>query len=403
MISGHTGGGRTRRSSVMASQRLVTCVVVLLTCLGTTGCVTAVRPGSTARLQTDPPTDPAAATLTPLPTTPGPSAQASRWPSPLSSSELSEIRRQLEEQGYVSDPLEQRIGVVKDAIRGAIAYARSQPDSGGVYIDVPTNNPVFLFVGDAEKHRPSLAQALPPGWPFQLRSVEYTYAALNRAQEVIDESRGSLRADGIAVALTALDERSNRVRIELERFDATAAQELRRRFGPVVYVVRPESAGAPSTPPATPPAPALHPGSDWRLLLDDQTSHAFGGSLDAAANRATYERLWRQLGRRDTPRRVDFAREIVIFFHVLVSPGCPTARLRALHFDRSENRLYGTFEHVPETHECVDTGAAQSFVVAVSRAAVSHGVLSIRLQVEYPLCTDRPCGPPQPEDVKLRL
>jgi hypothetical protein len=112
---------------------------------------------------------------------------------------------------------------ISNAVGAAAASFNEDPTFGGAYIDVDhTGHGVFLFTGDAQSRRPVVAARLPPGMPFELRSVIRSQQDLLALQARIEADRPSL-TDELGLVSTAIATDRNAVIVGL--LDPTPARQ----------------------------------------------------------------------------------------------------------------------------------------------------------------------------------
>lgn len=141
---------------------------------------------------------------------------------PLDSQEAAEIERRIE---------------LQDVLTPAREHALTLDDYGGTWMDQAAGGlPVFAFTGDLEDHARDLASVLPEGTRFDLRQVRYTMAQLDTAQDQVNAAAPGLRAAGIPVVLTGLDDQTNTVVVGVEGLTPDMEAGLRARFGDIISV-----------------------------------------------------------------------------------------------------------------------------------------------------------------------
>jgi hypothetical protein len=119
---------------------------------------------------------------------------------------------------------------ISAAVGNAAGMFTNDPTFGGAYIDVDhTGDGVFLFTGDALSRQAQVAAHLPPGMPFEIRSVLRSQQDLLALKARIEADRLSLRdelglvstgiaTDRNAVIVGLLDPTPGRQRTFIERY-----------------------------------------------------------------------------------------------------------------------------------------------------------------------------------------
>jgi hypothetical protein len=126
---------------------------------------------------------------------------------------------------------------VQNSLGDAQDYARGRDSYGGVYVDQQRGGlPVFLFTGDADRHKDDIAARLPKGVDFATRSVDRTWDELVETLDRMIAEQGALGRDGIHLAGASVDTRGNRVVAKV--VDPTDRDEavIRERYGAEVVV-----------------------------------------------------------------------------------------------------------------------------------------------------------------------
>jgi hypothetical protein len=130
--------------------------------------------------------------------------------------------------------IERRIAL-QDELSAARELALDQPDYGGTWIDQGAGGlPVFTFTGDPAEHARRLTEVLPEGTRFDVRQVRYTTAQLDAAQDLLNAAAPGLRAEGIALVFTGLDDPTNTVVVGVQGLTPRIETQLRARFGDIV-------------------------------------------------------------------------------------------------------------------------------------------------------------------------
>ncbi len=129
----------------------------------------------------------------------------------------------------------QRRGDVQTAIDPAFAFARSQRESAGTYIDQPAGGvPVFLVAGDPTAFRSLVAEVVPSGVAYRVETARHTLDELYATQGQIDASMADLRVAGINAQSTAIDIIHNSVLVGVEGNSPATSAVLIARYGDIV-------------------------------------------------------------------------------------------------------------------------------------------------------------------------
>jgi hypothetical protein len=144
------------------------------------------------------------------------------WGVPLTKAEGAEIWR--------------RVKLADDAAQ-AIAYAESRPSYAGMKFDQHAEGiPIFWFTDNVAAHRDAIAERLPPGTSFEVRTADRTLADLTATKERIASDIHDLLDQGVPISKVGFDIVHNRVSIGLSRGDDGATQLLRDRYGQSVAI-----------------------------------------------------------------------------------------------------------------------------------------------------------------------
>jgi len=112
---------------------------------------------------------------------------------------------------------------IADAVGTAAGILANDPTFGGAYIDVDhTGHGVFLFTGEAMSRQAWVAGHLPPGMPFEIRSVLRSQQDLLALQARIEADRQSL-TDELGLVSTGIATDRNAVSVGL--LDPTPAHQ----------------------------------------------------------------------------------------------------------------------------------------------------------------------------------
>lgn len=147
--------------------------------------------------------------------------------------------------------------------------------------------------------------------------------------------------------------------------------------------------------PADVPAdgPQASAGDGWRLLADE---YPMGQPYRTgiAADQASYEALWAEVGMAGAPPAVDFETEIVIWFGAVYGGSCPNLRLDDVVVDPGRAVVHADIVLVDPPMFCTDDARPHAYVVAVERAGLPTGPFIIQLDADGP-----PAGAPEERTV----
>ena len=86
----------------------------------------------------------------------------------------------------------------------------------------------------------------------------------------------------------------------------------------------------------------------------------------------------------DIERPFEPSREVVIVFDILESSTCPFGAIRDLRYDDGPRRLYPVIERQPGDRDCTVDGNPHRVIVAVQRADLPSGELTVWLDEADP-------------------
>jgi hypothetical protein len=159
-------------------------------------------------------------------------------------------------------------------------------------------------------------------------------------------------------------------------------------------------ASADASPSSTLPASGPLARASWEVLLD-RVGGGTPATIAVALGVATYVETWLETFPGQVVHETTMEDPIFVFFHLLVPFTCPEVQIDDLSLDLESGLLYGVFTRLGQDDpRCGDTGGTHSFVVAVSRAALPTGQLTIRLEREFSVCDQ--CGRER-EQVEVHL
>lgn len=147
--------------------------------------------------------------------------------------------------------------------------------------------------------------------------------------------------------------------------------------------------------PADVPAegPQAQAGDGWRLLADEQgVGEAYRTGI--ASDRASYERLWADVGLAAEPKAVDFETEVIIWFGAVYGSSCPRLRLDDVVVDQERALVHAEIVLVGAPMACTDDANPQAYLVALDRAKLPSGPFAIQLGADDP-----PAGVPEERTV----
>lgn len=145
-----------------------------------------------------------------------PSYSSEDYGVPLSGAERAEMLRRID---------------VERAAQPAVDYALAQPDWTGYRIDqLAGGEPVFFFAGQIDAHFKPIAALMGPT-TFRVERVERTLTELLELQKRIDADTEELVGGGIALTMTAINVRANRVTVGVDGLTDEVRDRLVEAYG----------------------------------------------------------------------------------------------------------------------------------------------------------------------------
>jgi hypothetical protein len=244
---------------------------------------------------------------------------------------------------------------------------------------------VFLFVGPLAAHEADLASRIALDLEWEVRAAPRTLAELERLAAWVAKSWDLLRAEGIMVVGSGVDEASNDVGIAVANLTPAQADRLQAIFGAWVKPI-----GTPWAPTGGAPTPTARPvtvvqlarDEDWRLVAE--RDHALEvGIIVATSPTQLKGPAWDDVDLGHLGH-VDWERELVTAYIVLVEYNCPDRDLTGIELDTETGAVYPTYVRPPgsDPNDCFEIGGSHTFVVVLARSALPDGKVVFRLQRE---------------------
>jgi len=127
---------------------------------------------------------------------------------------------------------------IQQAMDEAIAYARTDPNFAGAYLDqLNGGRPVFLFTVIGPSIRSSLETRLPEGADVQVELALKTEREIYELKDRIKADRDDLAAQGLVIVQIAVATSLNTLHIGVVDLTVGFAETLRQRYGAEIVVV----------------------------------------------------------------------------------------------------------------------------------------------------------------------
>lgn len=136
--------------------------------------------------------------------------------------------------------------------------------------------------------------------------------------------------------------------------------------------------------------PQSRSGRDWRLVTDQDTGHPHAVSYATSPEQLATG--WAALRLQGSLPRIDFTRDVVLFFGAVVSSGasgCETIRLIDVVVNTDTRVVLGRLKRPTVLGTCHRDARPHTFVVALRRSALSSGPFRVQISGE-PLHANRP-------------
>lgn len=146
------------------------------------------------------------------------------WGAPLSREEADEMLRRIRSRTQQRD---------------AVAYARSQPDFGGLWFDQRDRGTAhYTFTSDVAEHRREIASLTPEGLDITVSRVDNRMSDLENLKDEVTRDMWQLIDEGFSITMVDANARVNRVIVYLEEVKGDSEAALVRRYGGAVMVER---------------------------------------------------------------------------------------------------------------------------------------------------------------------
>ncbi len=259
------------------------------------------------------------------------------------------------------------------------AWAAGQPGFEEIWIDRDHHGWITVaFSVEAEARQAELEAEFPDVGAVAV-GVDWTMAELQDLQRQVVEEIGPLFpvSSGISVTQGVVT-----VGVGVLEEDRIAAIE-ERFSGERICIEGLDPADAPAE------GPQAHGGDGWRLLADEQgVGESYRTGI--ASDRASYQRLWAEVGLSGEPPPVDFESEVVIWFGAVFGSSCPDLRLDDVVVDRERALVHAEIVLVDSPMACTDDANPHAYLVAAERARLPSGPFAIQLGADDP-----PAGVPE--------
>lgn len=136
------------------------------------------------------------------------------------------------------------------------------------------------------------------------------------------------------------------------------------------------------------PGPQQPGGIGWRLLATEPTGHPYRTGI--AWDEGSLRDLWATAGITAPIPRVDFARDVVVWFGAVHGSSCPELRLDDVVVDSGRGLVHGTLVNPSAVGGCTADAVPRAFLIAVERVRLPAPPFWIQLSDTQP-----PAGAPE--------
>jgi hypothetical protein len=256
-----------------------------------------------------------------------------------------------------------------DSVEALGVYGESHPDVfGGMYFDPPGGNTVvMLFTDDLELHRDAVEDIRPR---TEVRQVEHTLADLMKLLRSLDLR--AMTSEDVQPMSAGIDERENRVHLELKTNDPTLEMSLEVAHGGMLDV---------TVYPIPGPWENVESADGWHLLATGKAGPMEAYVVRAATDDDAWEELWETLALEGDRPAIDLETEVVVTFAEGIGSGCPELRLDGVGIEGGV--VYSRTSDPLAPRGCeADLAGAAIFVVALDRDALPSDTFTLQLRRE---------------------
>jgi hypothetical protein len=254
-----------------------------------------------------------------------------------------------------------------------LAWAQMQPGFEELWLDRDRLGWITLAFSTDAAARQSDLERLFPDIGVVAVAVDWTADELEDLQQrVVDElgtelslsTWGSIQQGVVGIGVGVLT--PERVAMIEERFGDER-----------ICIEGMDAADAPA------PGPQQASGDGWRLLADEQgVGQSYRTGI--ASDRASYERLWRDIGLAAEMPAVDFESEVAVYFGAVYGSSCLDLRLDDVVVDRERALVHPEIVLVDPPSFCTEDANPRAYVVALARSRLPAGPFAIQLSAEDP-------------------
>ena len=123
-------------------------------------------------------------------------------------------------------------------------------------------------------------------------------------------------------------------------------------------------------------------GDGWRLLGEAKGGEPYRTGI--AADRPSFRALWQQARMPGRPPRVDFDREVAIWFGAVYGSSCPAIQLEDVVVDPDAALVHAQIVQTEPVVACTDDANGHAYLVALDRDRLPAPPFRIQLQADDP-------------------